>query len=95
MTNTNVDMLLVNLPWADLQVPYCAPAVLKGIAESAGFKIQTHDFNIDFKFQFCKNDQERFEEWMAWRNLISKEFKAFCKEVFFIISPKFVDFSYS
>ena len=62
MTNTNIDMLLVNLPWADLQVPYCAPAVLKGIAESAGFKIQTHDFNIDFKFQFCQNDQDRFEE---------------------------------
>ena len=62
MTNTSVDMLLINLPWADLQVPYCAPAVLKGIAESAGFKIQTHDFNIDFKFQFCHNDQERFEE---------------------------------
>lgn len=61
MNTKNYDMLLINLPWADLQVPYCAPAVLKGIAESAGYKIKTHDFNIDFRFDFCSS-QQQFEE---------------------------------
>lgn len=62
MNKESVDMLLVNLPWADLQVPYCAPAVLKGIAETAGFNVKTHDFNIDFKYHFCNNDHQKFEE---------------------------------
>lgn len=59
---STIDMLLINLPWADLQVPQCAPAVLKGIAESSGLVIKTRDFNVDFKFKFCNNNQDTFEE---------------------------------
>jgi len=55
-------MFLVNVPWSDLQVPFAAPAVLKGIAESQGYSIKTHDFTIDFKYKFCNGDQSLFEE---------------------------------
>lgn len=57
-----IDMLLVNLPWADLQTPYCAPALLKAIGETHGYNIKTKDYNIDLKKEFCKNDQKFFEE---------------------------------
>jgi radical SAM superfamily enzyme YgiQ (UPF0313 family) len=55
------DMLLINVPWSDMDVPFCAPAILKGIAESSGYNIRTRDFNIDFKFKFCKGNQRTFE----------------------------------
>lgn len=60
------DMFLVNLPWADLLTPHLAPALLKGIAESYGYTIKTHDFNIDFKEIICANDQKTFEEYQDY-----------------------------
>lgn len=51
-----VDMLLVSIPPQDLDVPPAAPAVLKGIAEANGFKIITHDFNLDFILNYQPND---------------------------------------
>jgi hypothetical protein len=55
------DMLLINIPWSDMDVPFCGPAILKGIADSAGYDIRTRDFNIDFKFKFCNGHQRTFE----------------------------------
>lgn len=55
------DMFLINLPWADMQVPYCAPAILKGIADSAGYVIKTQDFNVDFRHTVCASQKE-FED---------------------------------
>jgi len=54
-------MFLINLPWADMQVPYCAPAILKGIADTAGFEIKTQDFNVDFRHTICTSQKE-FED---------------------------------
>lgn len=53
-TNNVVDMFLVTIPWWDIVVPYCAPAVLKGIAKSHGFNIKTKDFSIDLNYKFSK-----------------------------------------
>jgi hypothetical protein len=55
------DMVLISLPVSDLIVPPTAPAVLKGIAESHGFKIKTHDFNVDMHKVLCKSNQDHFE----------------------------------
>lgn len=55
MQETN-DMLLITIPWADLDTPRVAPALLKGIAESHGYTIKTRDLNIDFKSSICGND---------------------------------------
>tara|TARA_B110000503_G_scaffold51124_1_gene82645 strand:- start:11474 stop:13645 length:2172 start_codon:yes stop_codon:yes gene_type:complete len=55
------DMLLINIPWSDVDVPYCGPAILKGIADSAGYDIRTRDFNIDLKFKFCNGQTRTFE----------------------------------
>ena len=59
---TVLDMFLIVLPWQDTIVPPCAPAVLKGIAESHGYQIQTHDFTLDLKNQFCNGDVTQFEQ---------------------------------
>ena len=59
--NYDHDMVLINLPTSDLMVPPCAPAVLKGIAESHGFKIKNHDFNVDMFRKICKSNQEHYE----------------------------------
>lgn len=51
-----VDMFLVSIPPQELDVPPAAPAVIKGIAEANGFKISTHDFNLDFILNYQLND---------------------------------------
>lgn len=60
--NYDYDMVLINLPVSDLMVPPTAPAVLKGIAESHGFKIKTHDFNIDMHRVICQSTQDHYEK---------------------------------
>lgn len=61
MQETN-DMLLITIPWADLDTPRVAPALLKGIAESHGYSIKTKDFNIEFKYDICKNDNKFYAD---------------------------------
>lgn len=56
------DMLLVTIPWADLDTPRVAPALLKGIAESHGFSIKTLDLNIDFKYKICDNNDKTYAD---------------------------------
>lgn len=55
-------MILLNLPWHDLAVPLTAPAVLKGIAESHGYKIKTWDSNLDLFQKFCNSDKKKYSE---------------------------------
>jgi radical SAM superfamily enzyme YgiQ (UPF0313 family) len=62
LENYDYDMVLINLPRSDLMVPPTAPAVLKGIAESHGFKIKTHDFNVDMHRVICKSNFDHYEE---------------------------------
>jgi tRNA A37 methylthiotransferase MiaB len=52
-----LDMLLLTIPYDDLVSPPTAPAVLKGIAESHGYKIKAWDTNIDLKNHFCDGDR--------------------------------------
>lgn len=50
------DILLVTLPSWDMQVPQCAPAVLKGIAESYKYSLKVYDAQADLFTVFCKSD---------------------------------------
>jgi len=63
------DMILINLPASDLMVPPTAPAILKGIAQSHGFKVLTHDFNVDIHKIFCESKSEKYQDlqnyWIA------------------------------
>lgn len=54
------DIVICNIPWADLSVPFLAPAILKGIAESQGYKAKTIDFNIDLFHDVCKEDEHKW-----------------------------------
>ena len=61
------DMLLLVLPYTELDVPACGPAVLKGIAEGAGYTIKIVDTNDLFLKNFCNNDRdEYFEKSSYW-----------------------------
>ena len=62
----NYDMVLINLPSSELSVPPTAPAVLKGIVEGHGFKIKTHDFNVDAMKIICKSNQQQFEKFQNY-----------------------------
>lgn len=53
-------MVIINLPASELDVVPCGPAVLKGIAESQGYKINTWDTNLTYLHKFCKGDIELF-----------------------------------
>jgi radical SAM superfamily enzyme YgiQ (UPF0313 family) len=67
------DIVIMNLPWSDLTVPFSAPAVLKGIAESHGYKAKTIDFNVDLYTKFCQSDDAKFKEIQEYYNLYTKE----------------------
>lgn len=67
------DIVIMNLPWSDLTVPFSAPAVLKGIAESHGYKAKTIDFNVDLYKKFCKSDDAKFKEIQEYYNLYTTE----------------------
>ena len=64
------DMLLLILPYSELDVPPCGPAVLKGIAESSGYSIKNIDTNVLFLKNFCNNDPgEYFNKSSYWLGL--------------------------
>ena len=65
-TNFDYDMVLINLPMSDLMALPTAPAVLKGIAESHGFKVKTHDFNIDILKTICNSNYDHFEKFQNY-----------------------------
>tara|TARA_Y100001938_G_C8093232_1_gene436427 strand:- start:1207 stop:3333 length:2127 start_codon:yes stop_codon:yes gene_type:complete len=56
------DIVILNVPWSDLSVPFSAPAVLKGIAESHGYKAKTIDFNVDLYTNFCDQEDEKYTQ---------------------------------
>lgn len=66
------DIVIINIPWSDLSVPFSAPAVLKGIAESHGYKAKTIDFNVDLFNEFCDRKAEDYtqvqEYYMTYTN---------------------------
>jgi len=71
-TSSQHDMLLLTLPYSELEVPPCGPAVLKGIAESAGYSIKIIDTNIIFLKNFCNNDPSQyFDKSSYWLGLPS------------------------
>ena len=56
------DIVILNLPWSDLKIPYLAPAILKGIAESHGYTAKTIDFNIDLFNKFCNKQEDVYTQ---------------------------------
>jgi len=77
------DMLLLNLPWADLLVPSLAPALLKGIAESHGYKIKTVDLCLDFRDVICQGNQSLFEQQFDYFLSTDTQDKNFYAEQFY------------
>ena len=57
----NYDMLLLSIPWSDVELAECGPAVLKGIAQEFGYSIKTHDFNTNLLHTICKSDSFLFD----------------------------------
>jgi radical SAM superfamily enzyme YgiQ (UPF0313 family) len=60
--NQPIDMLILSVPWWDMFVMPCGPAVLKGIAESHGYNLRILDCNSILKNNFCNNDQQKYFE---------------------------------
>lgn len=58
--------MLITIPWWDLGIPHCAPAVLKGIAGSYGYNIKTYDFSLDLLHKFCNSDVNLYEKQQSY-----------------------------
>jgi radical SAM superfamily enzyme YgiQ (UPF0313 family) len=59
---TNIDMLLLSVPWWDMFVVPCGPSILKGISESHGFNLKILDCNDILKYKFCNGNQKDYFE---------------------------------
>jgi len=57
---STIDMLLLSIPWWDMQVMPCGPSVLKGITSAHGFNLKILDCNSILKYNFCNGDQTKF-----------------------------------
>lgn len=68
----DVDVFFVTIPWWDNHTPPCAPAVLKGIVESQGFKMTTWDSNIDLQWEICGNDHDVYNGLVSYFLLSEK-----------------------
>lgn len=70
---------------SELDTVPAAPAVLKGIAEAHGYKIKTHDFNIDLRDMFDqkldKTFSEDFVELMNSWTIDTDETHKFCNQI--------------
>ncbi len=53
-------MILLTLPYSELEVPPCGPAVLKGIAQESGYNIQIIDTNIMLLQNYCDNNMDQY-----------------------------------
>lgn len=69
------DIFLVSLPWWDNHLPPCAPAVLKGIVESQGFKMKTYDSNIDLQWEICGNDIDLYNNLFSYFFLTQENYQ--------------------
>ena len=54
------DIIIVHVPYTHIAIPPLAPAVLKGSAESEGFKVKTIDLGMSL-YQLCNYDREYFD----------------------------------
>ena len=54
-------MILLTLPYSELEVPPCGPAVLKGIAQDSGYNIKVIDANIILLQHFCNNNMNEYK----------------------------------
>ena len=61
----NYDAIICSLPYNALDVPPCAPALLKGIAEEAGFSVYTKDLSVDL-YEYLNNDTDEFFRLQDW-----------------------------
>lgn len=66
-------MVLINVPWADNKVPFIAPALLKGVAETHGYTVRTRDFNLDLQHHICGGDQALFESMQEYFEVVSPQ----------------------
>jgi hypothetical protein len=58
----SLDLLLINLPWWEMNVAPLAPAILKGILEDQSYLVKTRDFNVDLLEKFCKNNRDKYND---------------------------------
>lgn len=58
--------MIANLPWWDMDLPHCAPALLKGIATDRGFTTINRDFNVDLLYKICQGDVRAYEKYAAY-----------------------------
>ena len=66
------DIIFCTLPVVAIDGIYSAPALLKGIVQSAGFKSRTFDFGIDL-YKFCNKNFEQFariQNYFVTKNLL-------------------------
>lgn len=66
------DIIFCTLPVVAIDQIYSAPALLKGIVKSAGFKSRTFDFGIDL-YKFCNKNLEQFtriQNYFITRNIV-------------------------
>jgi len=56
-----LDIVFCSIPYSNLDHVYSAPAVLKGIVQSQGFKAKTKDFGIEL-LELCDRNYEKFVE---------------------------------
>jgi hypothetical protein len=54
------DIIIVHVPYTHIAIPPLAPAVLKGAAESEGFKVKTIDLGMSL-YQTCNYDRKYFD----------------------------------
>lgn len=62
LDNKVPDIMIANLPWWDMDLPYCAPALLKGIAVDQGFTTINRDFNVDLLYTICNGQISEYEK---------------------------------
>lgn len=56
-----LDIVFCSIPYSNLDYIYSAPAILKGIVQSHGFRAKTKDFGLDL-YTLCGNNFEKFTE---------------------------------
>ena len=54
-----LDIIFCSIPYTDVDHIYSAPAILKGVVMSHGYKARTVDFGMDL-FELCGKDPEKF-----------------------------------
>ena len=62
---TYYNAIICSLPYNALDVPPCAPALLKGIVQEAGFSVYTKDLSVDL-YEYLNKDINEFFRLQEW-----------------------------